>query len=87
MSTSPSLFSSLITELSQDIVTASDLCAEIKKTRHIGKSHTQLDLLETSLLAGPSYLDKQGTTIASLSISDGSYHLLPLRSQGVLINT
>lgn len=82
MSTSPPPFSSLITQLSQDIITASDLCAEIKKTRHVGKSHTQLDLLEASLLAGPSYLDAQAATIASLSISDG---LSPFPSRQVSI--
>jgi hypothetical protein len=47
----------LITNLSDSIATAVFLCAEIKKTRHIGKSHTQLDLLEASLAAGPSALN------------------------------
>jgi hypothetical protein len=47
----------LITSLSDSITTAVSLCAEIKKTRHIGKSHTQLDLLEASLAAGPVALN------------------------------
>jgi hypothetical protein len=54
-----------ITQLSTSINTASTLCAEIKKTRHIGKSHTQLDLLEASL-ASADFLPLS----SSLSLSD-----------------
>jgi hypothetical protein len=78
MSTSPTPLATLITQLSTEITTASSLCAEIRKTRHIGKTHTQLDLLEASLLAGPRFLGKKSTKLASLSISDdGSYPFTP----------
>jgi hypothetical protein len=71
MSATP--LSTLITQLSGEVTTASSLCAEIKKTRHVGKTHTQLDLLEASLLAGPDYLTSKTATLASLNISsDGS---------------
>jgi len=55
----------LTAQLSTSITTASTLCAEIKKTRHIGHSHTQLDLLEASLASRPSALSS-----SSLSLSD-----------------
>jgi hypothetical protein len=48
--------SDLVTQLSDAIAKASNLCAEIKKTRHIGHSHSQLDLLEASLASAPSFL-------------------------------
>ncbi|KAH8794723.1 hypothetical protein BGZ57DRAFT_319699 [Hyaloscypha finlandica] len=47
--------SDLVTRLSDAIAKTSNLCAEIKKTRHIGHSHTQLDLLEASLASAPSF--------------------------------
>ena len=59
-------FSSLITQLSKDISVASGLCEEIKETRHVGKSHIQLDLLEESLLAGPSFLKLSSTTFSDV---------------------
>jgi hypothetical protein len=46
--------SDLITRLSDAIIITGNLCAEIKKTRHVGHSHTQLDLLEASLASAPS---------------------------------
>jgi hypothetical protein len=55
--------SDLVTKFSESITTASTLCAEIKKTRHIGKSHTQLDLLEASLASRPSSLSLDLSTI------------------------
>ena len=48
--------SDLVTRLSDAIAITGNLCAEIKKTRHIGHSHTQLDLLEASLASAPSFL-------------------------------
>jgi hypothetical protein len=47
--------SDLVTRLSDAIAITGNLCAEIKKTRHIGHSHTQLDLLEASLASAPSF--------------------------------
>ena len=61
--------SDLITQLSDSITTASALCAEIKKTRHIGHSHTQLDLLEASLASGPS-LPSTSTPFSSTTSSE-----------------
>jgi hypothetical protein len=55
--------SDLVTQFSESITTASTLCAEIKKTRHIGKSHTQLDLLEASLASRPSSMGLDLSTI------------------------
>jgi hypothetical protein len=49
--------SDLLTNLSDSISTAISLCAEIKKTRHVGKTHAQLDLLEASLAFGPESLN------------------------------
>jgi hypothetical protein len=48
--------SDLVTRLSDAIAITGNLCVEIKKTRHIGHSHTQLDLLEASLASAPSLL-------------------------------
>ncbi|KAH8798823.1 hypothetical protein F5882DRAFT_185241 [Hyaloscypha sp. PMI_1271] len=42
-----------VTRLLDAIAITGNLCAEIKKTRHIGHSHTQLDLLEASLASAP----------------------------------
>ena len=46
----------LVARLSDAIAITGNLCAEIKKTRHIGHSHTQLDLLEASLASAPSFV-------------------------------
>jgi hypothetical protein len=61
--------SDLIASLSSSISTASTLCAEIKKTRHIGHSHTQLDLLEASLASGPSFPSGTGSSSFSSTAS------------------
>lgn len=43
-----------ISQIASAISAASSFCTEIKKTRHVGHSHTQLDLLEASLAAADS---------------------------------
>lgn len=68
MATVGSLTEPLITSLS----TASILCAEIKKNRHCGSVHTQLDLLETSLLNGPSFIASQSAGLESATIGENA---------------
>lgn len=51
-------FDTLVNEIEQGLVKAAELCKEIKKTRHIGKSHTQLDQLEESLTEAPAFVQK-----------------------------
>lgn len=65
--------SDLLVNLSDSISTAISLCAEIKKTRHVGKTHAQLDLLGASLAFGPESLNLP----SSISLS-GSFLLLSI---------
>jgi hypothetical protein len=66
MATVGSLTEPLILSLS----TASILCADIRKNRHCGSIHTQLDLLETSLLDGSSDLASQCSGMEGLAVSE-----------------
>lgn len=52
MSPDPSPFPDLIQKLQSDLDRAAETCAEIKKTRHVGLHHKNLDELEEALSAG-----------------------------------
>jgi hypothetical protein len=64
--------SSLTQPLLISLSTASNLCAEIKKNRHCGSIHTQLDLLELSLLDGPSIITTQQAGLEDVVVSEST---------------
>lgn len=72
MATVVSFTQPLLTSLS----TALTLCAEIKRNRHCGSIHTQLDLLEASLLDGLSFITSQCAGLESIPILPTSQQAL-----------
>ncbi|KAE8454673.1 hypothetical protein EG329_000296 [Mollisiaceae sp. DMI_Dod_QoI] len=63
-------FGYLITQIQNDLSHAAQLCREIRRNRHVGHEHGQLDALEASLLDGPSYIQQAHRKVLDIQGAD-----------------
>jgi hypothetical protein len=63
-------FDHLIKQIQSDLSRAVDLCQAIRKNRHIGPCHKELDKLEESLSEGPSFVRRQANKTKDLPGAD-----------------
>jgi hypothetical protein len=63
---------SLVVPLTTSLSTALILCVELKTPQHCGSVHTQLDLLETSLLDGSYLIASQGIGLEGVAVSESA---------------
>jgi hypothetical protein len=63
-------FDYLVSQIKADLDRAVALCEEIKHERRVGKEHTQLDQLKSSLESGPSFISSQKRQYENLPGAD-----------------
>ncbi|KAF8860259.1 hypothetical protein BDZ45DRAFT_724773 [Acephala macrosclerotiorum] len=63
-------FDYLITQIENDLVHAAELCRDIRRNRHVGHEHNQLDALENSLQDGPSFIRREHRKILDVEGAD-----------------
>jgi hypothetical protein len=63
-------FEYLVRQIREDLDHAEELCRQIKKTRHVGTQHTQLDALENALADGAGFVLREKRNYTDLEGAD-----------------
>lgn len=52
-------FDYLVSQIERDLARGVELCGEVRRNRHVGSQHTQLDALEDALRDGPRFVARE----------------------------
>jgi len=73
-------FDYLITQIENHLVHTAEICRDIRRSRHVGHEHSQLDALENSFADGPSFIRREHRKILDIEgvDVDGGDGMFPL---------
>lgn len=63
-------FEYLLTQIENDLIRAAEICRDIKKNRHVGHEHNQLDARERSLEDGYQFIRSERSMIRNIEGAD-----------------
>jgi hypothetical protein len=70
LATVSSPFDYLINQIQRDLTRGVELCGEVRRNRHVGTQHRQLDELEDALRDGPYFITREYRNIIDVEGTD-----------------